>query len=68
MDFTISSFTYQSADRQYRDSVGSTAENNSSIFSPNPNALVAVSNSTQAVKLCSTKILKYLTEMLTNKG
>jgi len=45
----------------YRDSVDNTVEENFGIFLPNLNALVAVSNSTRAVKLCTNKILQFLT-------
>jgi len=47
---------------RYGDSVDNTAEENSSIFSPNPNALVAVSKGMRAAKkLCTNKILQFLT-------
>jgi len=44
----------------YRDSVDNTAEENSSVI-PNLNALVAASNDIRAVKLCTNKMLQFLT-------
>jgi len=42
----------------YRDSVDNTVEENSSVFS---NALVSVSKGMRAVKLCTNKILQFVT-------
>ena len=48
--------------RRYGDSLDNTIEENSSVFSlPNLNALVAVSNGMRAVKLCTNRILEFLT-------
>jgi len=43
----------------YADGADSSAEENSSVI-PSPNALVAVSKSMQAVKLCFSKIFQFL--------
>jgi len=37
-------------------------------FLPNPSALVAISKGMRAVKLCSNKILQFLTGVLANTG
>ena len=48
-------------EKQRGDSVGNTAEQNSSFF-PNPKALVAVSKGMRTVELCTgNKILQFLT-------
>jgi len=46
---------------RYRDSVDNTAEEITSVFSPNPNVLVVVSKGMRAVKLCTNKITQFLT-------
>jgi len=45
---------------QYGDSAGNTVEENSSIFSLNPNVLVVIIKGRQAIKLFSNKILQFL--------
>ena len=44
----------------YRDSVDNTVEKNSSVLS-HPNVPVAITKGVQAVKLCTNKILQFLT-------
>jgi len=46
--------------RWYRDGAGNTVEENSGVFS-SQNVLVAVSKGMWVVKLCSNKILQFLT-------
>jgi len=46
---------------RYGDSVDDTVEENSSVLPPNANALVAISEGMWAVKLCTNRIICFLT-------